>query len=169
MRSSIVLTFLSLPVLKGRTSGSFCPSSISSLCGDFSEVSCACVSLLCCIFCVRMYVCWACYYIKFRPDSDSNSDSDSDSATICNSPSSYRQPSGNGQLLSRRYCTHSVWFFSRRQNRHIVPRVSVRKYFKQSKGQTGCTQTRHVLYWSYLRSTRYSSTWRWLFEPPSGS
>ena len=25
-----------------------------------------------------------------------------------NSPCSYRQPNGNGQLLSRRYCTHSV-------------------------------------------------------------
>jgi len=31
---------------------------------------------------------------------------------VCNTPSSYRQPSGNGQFLSRRYCKHSVWFFS---------------------------------------------------------
>ena len=38
--------------------------------------------------------------------------SDSDSIT-CNSPCSYRQPSGNGQSLSRRYCKHSVWFSSR--------------------------------------------------------
>ena len=29
-----------------------------------------------------------------------------------NSPCSYRQPNGNGQLLSRRYCKHSVWLFS---------------------------------------------------------
>ena len=29
-----------------------------------------------------------------------------------NVPLSYRQPSGNGQLLSRRYCTHSGWLFS---------------------------------------------------------
>ena len=43
---------------------------------------------------------------EFRDDSDS----DSDSGT-CNSPSSYRQPHGKGQLLSRRYCTHSVWLF----------------------------------------------------------
>ena len=45
-----------------------------------------------------------CYYVKFYSDSHSDS-------TICNSPPSYRQPSGNGQLLSRRYCTHSVWLF----------------------------------------------------------
>jgi hypothetical protein len=31
---------------------------------------------------------------------------------VCNTPSSYRQPSGNGQFFSRRYCTHSVWLFS---------------------------------------------------------
>ena len=31
---------------------------------------------------------------------------------VCNVPSSYRQPGGRGQLLSRRYCTHSVWLFS---------------------------------------------------------
>ena len=41
-----------------------------------------------------------CYYVKFYSDSHSDS-------TICNSPPSYRQPSGNGQLLSRRYCKHS--------------------------------------------------------------
>ena len=44
-------------------------------------------------------------------DSYSVSDSVSDSGT-CNSPRSYRQPDGNGQFLSRRYCTHSVWLFS---------------------------------------------------------
>ena len=41
-----------------------------------------------------------CYYVKFY--------SDSDSVTSCNSPFSYRQPYGNGQLLSRRYCRQSV-------------------------------------------------------------
>ena len=45
-------------------------------------------------------------------DSYSVSDSVSDSGT-CNSPRSYRQPDGNGQFLSRRYCTHSVWLSSR--------------------------------------------------------
>ena len=36
---------------------------------------------------------------------------------LCNSPPrSYRQPDGNGQLLSRRYCTRSVWLFSCDQN-----------------------------------------------------
>ena len=41
-----------------------------------------------------------------------SSDSDSDSDSEYNSPCSYRQPSGRGQLLSRRYCTQSVWLFS---------------------------------------------------------
>ena len=31
---------------------------------------------------------------------------------VCKVPSSYRQPRGNRQLLSRRYCTHSGWLFS---------------------------------------------------------
>ena len=30
-----------------------------------------------------------------------------------NVPPSYRQPRGNGQLLSRRYCTQSVWLYLR--------------------------------------------------------
>ena len=30
----------------------------------------------------------------------------------CKVPCSYRRPSGRGQLLSRRYCKHSVWLFS---------------------------------------------------------
>ena len=42
---------------------------------------------------------------------DSELDSSSDSGTR-NSPSSYRQPGSNGQSLSRRYCTHSVWLLS---------------------------------------------------------
>ena len=87
------------------------------------------VSLLCSVFCVR-FMRGACYYIKFY------SDSDSDSATICNSPSSYRQPSGNGQLLSRRYCKHSVWLFlcAFRTAQEFQGALAVsRKYFKQSK------------------------------------
>ena len=42
----------------------------------------------------------------------SDSDSDSDSDSEYNSPSSYRQPDGRGQLFSRRYCTHSRGSFS---------------------------------------------------------
>ena len=65
----------------------------------------------------------------------SDSDSDSDSGT-CNSPCSYRQPSGRGQSLSRRYCTHSGWSFSCASRTapelHGALAVSC-KYFKQSK------------------------------------
>jgi len=54
---------------------------------------------------------------------------------VRNSPSSYRQPSGNGQLLSRRYCTQSEWLFlcakNTPQESHGALAVS-RKYFKQS-------------------------------------
>ena len=32
-----------------------------------------------------------------------------DDAGVRNTPSSYRQLDGRGQLLSRRYCKHSVW------------------------------------------------------------
>ena len=95
-----------------------------------------------------------CYYVKFYSDSDSNS-------TICNSPSSYRQPSGNGQLLSWRYCTHSGWLF------RCAPRTASEfqgalavscKYFKQSNWPFLAAHTHaHWLYLSYLRSTRYSS------------
>ena len=55
---------------------------------------------------------------------------------VCNTPSSYRQPSGNGQFLSRRYCTHSVWFCScAASTAQEVQRAKAvsRKYFKQSK------------------------------------
>ena len=55
---------------------------------------------------------------------------------VCNTPSSYRQPGGRGQLLSRRYCTHSVWFFLCAYRTallfHGALAVSC-KYFKQSK------------------------------------
>ena len=51
-------------------------------------------------------------------------------------PSSYRQPNGKGQLLSRRYCTHSGWLFScasrTASSSHGALAVSC-KYFKQSK------------------------------------
>jgi hypothetical protein len=55
---------------------------------------------------------------------------------LCNLPRSYRQPNGNGQLLSRRYCKHSVCLFScairtaSESHGHLA--VSC-KYFKQSK------------------------------------
>ena len=97
-----------------------------------------------------------CYYIKFY--------SDSDSVTSCNSPFSYRQPYGNGQLLSRRYCRHSGWLFScalrTAQESHGALAVS-RKYFKQSKWplSAACSHA-YAVYLSNLRSTRYSSMWR---------
>ena len=57
-------------------------------------------------------------------DSDSVSDSVSDSGTR-NSPCSYRQPDGNGQLVSRRCCKHSVWLFSclvkKEQKKNVFP------------------------------------------------
>jgi len=95
-----------------------------------------------------------CYYVKFYSDSHSDS-------TICNSPPSYRQPSGNGQLLSRRYCTHSVWSFlcAYRTARESQGALAVScKYFKQSKWPfLAAFSHTHALYSSYLRSTRYSS------------
>ena len=39
-------------------------------------------------------------------------DDDYDDYDVCKVPSSYRQLGGRGQLLSRRYCTHSGWLFS---------------------------------------------------------
>ena len=57
-------------------------------------------------------------------DSYSVSDSVSDSGTR-NSPCSYRQPDGNGQLVSRRCCKHSVWLFSclvkKEQKKKVFP------------------------------------------------
>ena len=48
-------------------------------------------------------------------DDDDNDDDDTDdddyAARSC--PSSYDQSSGNGQLLSRRYCTQWVWLNNR--------------------------------------------------------
>ena len=60
-----------------------------------------------------------------------------------NVPPSYRQPYGNGQSLSRRYCTHSGWLFScaTRTARKFHGALAVScKYFKQSK-------------WPYLAAT----------------
>jgi len=69
-------------------------------------------------------------------DSASHSDSNSDVSIEYNSPSSYRQPLGNGQSLSRRYCTHSERLFScancTAREFHGALAVS-RKYLKQSK------------------------------------
>ena len=55
---------------------------------------------------------------------------------LCNLPRSYRQPNGNGQLLSRRYCTHSGWLFlcAIRTASLFQGALAVScKYFKQSK------------------------------------
>ena len=55
---------------------------------------------------------------------------------VRNAPSSYRQPCGRRQSLSRRYCEHSVWFFScaSRTAPEFQGALAVScKYFKQSK------------------------------------
>jgi hypothetical protein len=80
------------------------------------------------------------------------------------SPPSYRQPRGRGQLLSRRYCKHSVCLFS-----CAIPTASESqgalavscKNFKQSNWP-GLAAQRYAQRskCSNLRSTRYSSTWR---------
>ena len=66
----------------------------------------------------------------------SDSDSDSDSEYNIYSPSSYSQPNGNGQSLTRRYCTQSGWSFLcawyTLHSSHGALAVSC-KYFKQSK------------------------------------
>ena len=45
-------------------------------------------------------------------DDDDDDDTDDDYYAARSCPSSYDQSSGNGQSLSRRYCTQSVWLFS---------------------------------------------------------
>ena len=115
--------------------------------------------------CIRMRK-----YYYYSKKSNSDSDSDSDSATICNSPSSYRQPSGNGQLLSRRYCKHSGWWSLRAKSyqsyscvRSIWPESSTALWrFRAStsnslSGRSGRISHESSWYSSYLRSTRYSS------------
>jgi len=64
-----------------------------------------------------------------------DSDSDSDD-NVYNSPCSYRQPSGKGHSLSRRYCKHSERFFryATRTASSFQGALTVScKYFKQSK------------------------------------
>ena len=76
-------------------------------------------------------------------------------------PSSYRQPDGKGQLLSRRYCKHSVWFFtcaSRTAQKFQGALAVSCKYFKQSKWPfLAASSHAHSVNSSNLRSTRYSS------------
>ena len=55
------------------------------------------------MFCTRVL-------IYSEDDSEEETSDSEESVGTCNSPSSYRQPGGRGQFLSRRYCTHSVWF-----------------------------------------------------------
>jgi hypothetical protein len=84
MRSSIVLTFLSLPVLEGTHERVILLFEFPIL--EFSVMIFLRFRVLVFLFYKFFLACvcmrGACYYIKFY------SDSDSDSATICNSPSS---------------------------------------------------------------------------------
>ena len=64
----------------------------------------------------------------------------------CKVPSSYRQLRGRGQLLSRRYCKHSVWLFlcafrRRRRRPKALWRFRVSTSNSPS-GLSGCTRTR---------------------------
>ena len=83
---------------------------------------------------------------------------------VRNTPPSYRQNNGNGQLLSRRYCKHSGRLYSCAKYTAIRSQGALavsRKYFKQSKWPFSAAYAHtYTLYWSYLRSTRYSSMWR---------
>ena len=84
---------------------------------------------------------------------------------VRNVPSSYRQPGGRGQLLSRRYRTHSGWSFGKfpKANAPLLQGALAvsRKYFKQSKWPfVAAFPHARSSYPSYLRSTRYSSMWR---------
>ena len=62
--------------------------------------------------------------VSTTDDDDDDDDDDTDdydyAARSC--PSSYDQSSGKGQLLSRRYCTHSGGCSVRPTYRPIVPR-----------------------------------------------
>ena len=63
-------------------------------------------------------------------------DDDYDYYDVCKVPSSYRKLGGRGQLLSRRYCTHSGRLFSCEQRTAISFQGALavsRTYFKQSK------------------------------------
>ena len=66
----------------------------------------------------------------------------------------------DGQLLSRRYCTHSVWLFSCALERPQSPTALWRFRVSTSNspsGRSGRISHAHSLYSSNLRSTRYSS------------
>ena len=77
--------------------------------------------------------------VSTTDDDDDDDDDDTDdydyAARSC--PSSYDQSSGNGQLLSRRYCTQWVWLNNRcaeRTARESQGALAVScKYCKQSK------------------------------------
>jgi hypothetical protein len=83
-------------------------------------------------------------------DDDDDDDTDTDDYAARSCPSSYDQSSGNGQSLSRRYCTQWVWlnrcaFFTDREF-HGALAVS-RKYFKQSKWPNSAAHSHaHSLY-----------------------
>ena len=51
------------------------------------------------------------YKTRYSANSSLDDYSSESSSESYNVPPSYRQPGGRGQLLSRRYCTHSVWLF----------------------------------------------------------
>ena len=67
---------------------------------------------------------------------DDDDDDDDDDSCVCSTPSSYRQPFGKGQLLTRRYCKQSGWLFSCAYRTASLSQGALavsRKYFKQSK------------------------------------
>ena len=76
-------------------------------------------------------------------------------------PSSYDQSSGNGQSLSRRYCTQSVWLFSCAIVRPESPKALWRFRVSTSNSLKWPFSAAYAHAYSsnlsYLRSTRYSS------------
>ena len=60
------------------------------------------------LLCVNVCVCISSLLVFKQSEYIQFSSSVSESSATCNTPSSYRQPSGNGQVLSRRYCTPLV-------------------------------------------------------------
>ena len=102
---------------------------------------------------VCVYVCMYVYITRFMCTYDQR-----------NVPPSYRQPYGNGQSLSRRYCKHSerLFFCASCTAREFHGALAVScKNFKQSKWPSQAAKVHAIAsYLSYLRSTRYSSMWR---------
>ena len=79
---------------------------------------------------------FVCAIIVYSITSFWTCDDDYDDYDVCKVPSSYCQLGGRGQLLSRRYCTHSGRLFSCEQRTAISFQGALavsRKYFKQSK------------------------------------